>query len=63
MKRKRISKEEAAQKYGILTTGVNSFYSYYLRADGCVIDSDGDIRYSPSVNLNKFKGREQENKI
>lgn len=44
---KRISKQEAAEKYGIITTGVNSLYTYYLREDGCVVDSDGDIRYKP----------------
>ena len=50
MKLKRISKEEATNKYGVITTGINSQYSYYLREDGCVIDSDGDIRYMPKIN-------------
>lgn len=44
---KRISKQEAHDKYGVCVTGVNSLYSYYLTDDGKVIDSDGDIRYIP----------------
>lgn len=54
---KRISKEEATNKYGVITTGINSQYSYFLREDGCVVDSDGDIRYMPEIN--KVKGDEE----
>lgn len=44
---KRISKKEAHEKYGVITSGANSLYQYFLREDGCVVDSDGDIRYMP----------------
>ena len=44
---KRISKTEAAEKYGVLVNGVNSLYNYFVREDGCVVDSGGDIRYYP----------------
>lgn len=44
---KSISKKEAHEKYGVIVTGANSLYDYYLTEDGKVIDSDGDIRYSP----------------
>lgn len=47
MKRKRISKKEASQKYGVTVSGINSLYTYYLREDGCVVDGEGDIRYYP----------------
>lgn len=50
MKKKRISKEVASEKYGIITTGVNSLYNYYLLPNGDVIDSDGDVRYTPKWN-------------
>lgn len=42
---KKISKKEASQKYGVITTGVNSMYQYFLTPEGNVVDSDGDIRY------------------
>ena len=45
---KRISKKEATEKYGVITSGVNSLYQYFLTVDGYIIDSDGDIRYIPS---------------
>lgn len=42
---KRISKETAVKEYGIV---LNHYpLSFYLTKDGFVIDSDGDIRYSP----------------
>ena len=44
---KRISKKEASKKYGVIVSGANSLYAYYLREDGCVVDSDDDIRYYP----------------
>ncbi len=44
---KQISKQEAHDKYGVIITGINSLYRYYLTDDGKVIDSDGDIRYIP----------------
>ena len=44
---KQISRQEAHDKYGVNITGVNSLYRYYLTDDGCVIDSDGDLRYIP----------------
>ncbi|MFA5790603.1 MAG: hypothetical protein WC976_06055 [Caldisericia bacterium] len=44
---KKISKKEARKKYGIITTGANSSYSYFLRKDGCVVDNDGDVRFVP----------------
>lgn len=44
---KRISKKEASERYGVLVGGVNSMYKYYLREDGFVVDSDGDLRYIP----------------
>lgn len=47
MKLKRISKKVAREQYGVLTGGVNSMYDYYLREDGCVVDSGGDLRYIP----------------
>ena len=47
---KPISKTEARKKYGISTTGVNSFYDYYLLDDGKIVDDDGDIRYSPPLS-------------
>ncbi|MCM1236791.1 MAG: hypothetical protein NC489_42485 [Ruminococcus flavefaciens] len=47
MKLKRISKKVAREEYGVLTGGVNSMYDYYLREDGCVVDSGGDRRYIP----------------
>lgn len=40
---KRISKQEARDKYGVIVTGVNSLYDYYLTDDGKVIDSGGDV--------------------
>lgn len=45
MKKKKITKRQAKERYGIITTGVNSNYSYYLLKNGDVIDNDGDIRY------------------
>ena len=44
---KRISKKEASEKYGVITTGINSMYRYYLNDAGEVVDSDGDVRYTP----------------
>ena len=44
---KRISKQEATEKYGVITSGVNGLYQYFLTVDGYIIDSDGDIRYIP----------------
>lgn len=53
MKMKRISKKVASEQYGVLTNGVNTLYSYYLRDDGCVVDSGGDIRYYPPDYLSE----------
>lgn len=50
---KRISKQEAHDKYGVCVSGGNSLYSYYLTEDGKVIDSDGDIRYIPAEQENR----------
>ena len=44
---KRISKQEASERYGVITNGVNGLYQYFLTVDGYIIDSDGDIRYIP----------------
>jgi hypothetical protein len=52
--RKRISKKEASQKYGILTGGMNMFYRYYLLDNGDVVDSDGDFRFIKD-NVHKQK--------
>ena len=41
----KISKKEAKTKYGIITTGVNSQYKYFLLKNGNVIDNDGDLRF------------------
>jgi hypothetical protein len=49
---KRISKKDASQKYGVITTGVNSQYKYFLNDKGEVVDSDGDVRYTPKAELN-----------
>ena len=48
---KRISKKEASEKYGVITTGINSLYRYYLLLNGNVVDSDGDIRYYNQNNV------------
>ena len=53
MKMKKISKKIASEQYGVLTNRVNSLYSYYLREDGSVIDSGGDIRYYPPDYLSE----------
>ena len=42
---KRISNEIASKKYGVLLGHYP--LRYYLTKDGFVIDSDGDLRYSP----------------
>lgn len=42
---KRISNEIAAKEYGVLLGHYP--LRYYLTKNGFVIDSDGDIRYSP----------------
>jgi hypothetical protein len=47
---KRISKKVASSKYGVITTGINSQYKYFLNEKGEVVDSDGDVRYTPPVN-------------
>jgi hypothetical protein len=57
----RISKKEASEKYGIITTGVNSLYSYFLKANGQVVDSDGDVRFDPKWQKMKEE-REHNNK-
>ncbi len=44
---KKFRKKEAHDKYGVIVTGVNSLYDYYLTDDGKVIDGDGDIRFIP----------------
>lgn len=44
---KQISKKEAREKYGVSTEGINSMYDYFLREDGCVVDSNGDRRFIP----------------
>jgi len=44
---KRISKKVASGKYGVITTGVNSQYKYFLNEKGEVVDSGGDVRYTP----------------
>jgi hypothetical protein len=46
MKKTKISKKVARDKYGIITTGVNSMYDYFLLENGNVIDDEGDIRYT-----------------
>lgn len=51
---KRISKEGAKTKYGVLVGGVNAQYKYFLREDGCVVDSDGDLRYIPPYEKSMF---------
>lgn len=55
MKLRRISKKVAREKYGVLTGGVNSMYDYFLREDGCVVDSDADLRYIPPYEDSMFK--------
>ena len=47
---KQISKKEAHDKYGVIISGANSLYRYYLTDDGYVVDSDGDYRYIPPSN-------------
>ena len=44
---KRISKEVASTKYGILLGHYP--LNYYLTNDGFVVDSDGDVRYIPDT--------------
>lgn len=46
----KISKQEAHKKYGVIISGVNSLYNYYLTDDGYIIDDDGDIRYIPPTD-------------
>lgn len=50
---KRISKKVAREQYGIIIRGLNSLYAYYLRKDGCIVDSVGDIRYYPPDYLSE----------
>lgn len=45
----KISADEARAKYGIVTDGTNSRIEYRLTPSGCVVDSDGDMRYYPPV--------------
>ena len=54
MTRTRITKALARTKYGIITTGPNSLYRYYLLPNGDVIDSDGDTRYSLPARIIKL---------
>ena len=42
---KRISEKTAIEKYGIVKGHWTP--AYYLTEEGCVIDSDGCLRYSP----------------
>ena len=50
MKKTLITKEEAREKYGVLTNShVATNLRYYLTEDGRVIDSAGDTRYIPGV--------------
>lgn len=43
----KISADEARAKYGIVTDDANSRLEYRLTPSGCVVDSDGDMRYYP----------------
>ena len=45
--KKKISKKEASEKYGVVTDGANSLYEYFLKDNGQVVDSDGDVRFDP----------------
>lgn len=45
----KISADEARAKYGIVTDDANSRLEYRLTPSGCVVDSDGDMRYYPPV--------------
>lgn len=45
---KKITKKEAKEKYGIIIQKHHA-YDYFLRDDGSVIDSDGDIRFIPII--------------
>lgn len=45
---KRISKKEAREKYGVITSGASSLCQFYIREDGCIVDNTGSIRYYPS---------------
>lgn len=47
---RRISKQEAHNKYGVIVSGVNSLYNYYLTDDGYITDDCGDIRYIPPTD-------------
>lgn len=47
---RRISKQEAHNKYGVIVTGANSLCNYYLTDDGYIIDDCGDIRYIPPTD-------------
>lgn len=44
---KRISKREAAEKYGVIVSGASGLCRFYLREDGCVVDDSGCVRYMP----------------
>ena len=47
---KQITKQKARNKYGVIVSGVNSLYNYYLTDDGYIIDENGDIRYIPPTD-------------
>lgn len=46
MIKKKISKKEAREKYGIIIKRFHN-YEYFLLENGDVVDSDGDVRYTP----------------
>lgn len=48
---KRISKEEASTKYGVLTKYDD--VKYYLTSNGNIVDSDGNLRYLAKENENE----------
>ena len=52
---KKITQKEAKEKYGCITSGANSLYTYFLRDDGSVVDNDGDVRFIPE-NKRRFLG-------
>lgn len=64
----KITKKEAREKYGIVTSGASSLCSFYLRDDGCIVDDSGAVRYAPppkkitySELASLFRAREREN--
>ena len=49
MKRKKITKKEAREKYGIITTGASSLNSFFLLENGDVVDDTGSLRFIAKV--------------